>query len=114
MFVQMSRRTALGDSCTGGDTRSLLAYVTELVNQKLLLQNECLIAEKRIPLSHLRKRPRLTNPLRSTLGEIAKKAGPEGTVGGHRPRASGKSPRSLPPTRKVLAGIDFFTLEVLT
>ena len=44
----------------------LLAYVTGLVNQKLLLQNEYLVAENRILRAHLPDRFRLTNPERST------------------------------------------------
>ena len=53
----------------------LLAYVTGLVNQKLLLQNEYLVAENRILRSHLPKRLRLNNPERSTLAEIGKRLG---------------------------------------
>ena len=45
----------------------LLAYVTGLVNQKLLLQNEYLAAENRILRAHLPARIRLSNPERSTL-----------------------------------------------
>ena len=50
----------------------LLAYVTGLINQKLLLQNECLVAENRILRAHLQSRLRLTNPQRSTYGNEAK------------------------------------------
>jgi hypothetical protein len=53
----------------------LLAYVTGLVNQKLLLQNEYLVAENRILRSHLPKRLPLTDPQRSTLAEIGKRLG---------------------------------------
>jgi transposase InsO family protein len=53
----------------------LLAYVTGLVNQKLLLQNEYLIAENRILRAHLPQRLRLTDPQRSTLAEIGKRLG---------------------------------------
>ena len=53
----------------------LLAYITGLVNQQLLLQNEYLIAENRILRSHLPDRFRLTDPQRSTLAEIAKRLG---------------------------------------
>jgi putative transposase len=53
----------------------LLAYVTGLVNQKLLLQNEYLIAENRILRAHLPTRMRLADPERSTLGEIGKRLG---------------------------------------
>jgi hypothetical protein len=55
----------------------LLAYVTGLVNQRLLLQNEYLIAENRILRSQLPKRLRLTDAKRSTLAEIGKRLGRE-------------------------------------
>ena|SRR5215469_15117678 len=47
-----------------------LAYVTGLVNHELLLQNQYLAAENRILRSHLPSRLRLSNPERTTLGEI--------------------------------------------
>src|SRR5258707_7854628 len=53
----------------------LLAYVTGLVNQKLLLQNEYLAAENRILRAHLPTRVHLSNPERSTLAEIGKRLG---------------------------------------
>src|SRR5262245_30074524 len=53
----------------------LLAYVTGLVNQELLLQNEYLAAENRILRAHLPTRLRLTDPDRSTLAEIGKRLG---------------------------------------
>src|SRR3954452_19927859 len=53
----------------------LLAYVTALVNQKLLLQNEYLAAENRILQAHLPARIRLSDPERSTLAEIGKRLG---------------------------------------
>src|SRR5580704_19533292 len=49
----------------------LLAVVTGLVNQKLLLQNEYLAAENRILRAHLPARMRLSDPQRSSLAEIA-------------------------------------------
>ena len=48
----------------------LLAYVTGLVNQELLLGNEYLAAENRILRAHLPPRLRLSDPERSTLAEI--------------------------------------------
>jgi putative transposase len=51
----------------------LPAYVTGLVNHELLLQNEYLSAETRIPRAHLPTRLRLTDPERSTLAEIGKR-----------------------------------------
>jgi hypothetical protein len=53
----------------------LLAYVTGLVNQKLLLQNEYLVAENRVLRAHLPARMRLSDPERSTLAEIGKRLG---------------------------------------
>src|SRR5215469_15060795 len=53
----------------------LLAYVTGLVNQELLLQNEYLAAENRILKAHLQPGFRLTDSQRATLAEIAKRLG---------------------------------------
>jgi putative transposase len=53
----------------------LSAYVTGLVNQKLLLQNEYLAAENRILRAHLPAGLRLSDPQRSTLAEIGKRLG---------------------------------------
>ena len=53
----------------------LLAYVTGLVNQELLLQNAYLAAENRILRSHLPARLLLSDPERSTLAEIGKRLG---------------------------------------
>ena len=53
----------------------LLAYVTGMVNEQLLLQNEYLAAENRILRAHLPKRLRLSDEQRSTLAEIGKRLG---------------------------------------
>ena len=53
----------------------LLAFVTGLVNQELLLQNEYLAAENRILRAHLPSRLRLSDPQRCTLAEIGKRLG---------------------------------------
>jgi hypothetical protein len=53
----------------------LLAFVTGLVNQDLLLRNKYLIAENRILRGHLPMRLRLADPERVTLAEIAKRLG---------------------------------------
>ena len=53
----------------------LLAFVTGLVNQELLLRNEYLAAENRILKTHLPSRLRLSDAERSTLAEIAKRLG---------------------------------------
>jgi hypothetical protein len=59
---------------------SLLAYVTGLVNQELLLQNEYLAAENRILRAHLPALLRLSDPERSMLAEIAKRLGRKALV----------------------------------
>jgi hypothetical protein len=53
----------------------MLAYVTGLVNQELLLKNEYLAAENRILRAHLPARLRLSDPERSALAEIGKRLG---------------------------------------
>ena len=53
----------------------ILAFVTGLVNQELLLRNEYLAAENRILRAHLPSRLRLSDAERSTLAEIAKRLG---------------------------------------
>ncbi len=61
--------------CKTNKWERLLAYVTGLVNQRLLLQNEYLAAENRILRSHLPTRLRLSDPQRSTLAEIGQRLG---------------------------------------
>ena len=56
----------------------LLAYVTGLVNQDLLLQVEYLAAENRILRAHAPTRLRLANEERATLAEIGKRLGWKG------------------------------------
>src|SRR5215470_13234254 len=59
----------------GNQWARLLAYVTGLVNQELLLQNEYLSAETRILRAHLPAQLRLSDPERRTLAEIGKRVG---------------------------------------
>ena len=59
----------------GNQWARLLAYVTGLVNQELLLQNEYLASENRILRAHLPARLRLSDPERCTLAEIGKRLG---------------------------------------
>ena len=59
----------------GNQCARLLAFVTGLVNQELLLQNEYLAAENRILRAHLPGRLRLSDPERRTLAEIGKRLG---------------------------------------
>ncbi len=56
----------------------LLAFITGLVHQQLLLQNEYLAAENRILRSHLPARLRLSDPEPSTLAEMCKRLGRRG------------------------------------
>lgn len=53
----------------------LLAFVTGLVNQQLLLKNEYLLTENRILKAHLRPGFRLSDHERTTLAEIGKRLG---------------------------------------
>src|SRR5260370_3530979 len=53
----------------------LLAYVTGLVNQELLLKNEYLLAENRILKAHLQPGFRLSRPERTALAELGKRLG---------------------------------------
>jgi hypothetical protein len=57
----------------------LLAYVTGMVNQELLLQVEYLAAENRILRAHAPARLRLSNQERTTLAEIRKGLKAEGS-----------------------------------
>jgi len=50
-----------------------LAYVSAMVNQRLLLQCEYLSAENRILRTHVSGRLRLSDSERSTLAEIGKR-----------------------------------------
>src|SRR5215218_5602821 len=56
----------------------LLAYVTGLVNQELLLQVEYLAAEDRILRAHTPARLRLSDAERTTLAHIGKRLGRKG------------------------------------
>src|SRR5258706_16087959 len=57
----------------GNQWARLLAYVTGLVNQELLLHNEYLAAENRILRAHLPARLHLSDPERCTLADIGKR-----------------------------------------
>src|SRR3954469_11091898 len=60
---------------TGYEVAHLLAYVTGLVNQELLLQVEYLAAENRILRAHAPARLRLSDSECSTLAQIGKRLG---------------------------------------
>src|SRR4030095_12084463 len=62
----------------GYQVARLVAYVTVLVNQELLLQVEYLAAENRILRAHAPARLRLSDAERSTLAEIGKRLGRKG------------------------------------
>jgi putative transposase len=68
-------RYHVDSSCRTTAGRRLLAYVTGLVNLRLLLQCEYLIAENRILCSHVSGRLRLSDAERSALAEIGKRLG---------------------------------------
>jgi putative transposase len=53
----------------------LLAYVTDSINQELLLRTEYLAAENRILKSQIKGRLQLSDGERATLAEIAKRLG---------------------------------------
>jgi hypothetical protein len=96
----------------------LLAYVTGLVNQELLLQNEYLAAENRILRAHLPARLPLSDAERYTLAEIAKRLGRKALEKGglawpnqtpFSPGTSGSPLASsmVPPAVPILAGLGF-------
>ena len=62
----------------GYQVARLLAYVTGLVNQELLLQIEYLVAENRITRANAPGRLRLSNEERSTLAEVGGRLGRKG------------------------------------
>src|SRR3954452_3505170 len=59
----------------GCQVARVLAYVTGLVNDRLLLQVEYLAAENRILRAHVPTRLRLSDPERATLAEIGERLG---------------------------------------
>ena len=80
----------------------LLAFVTGLVNQELLLRNEYLAAENRILRAHLPARLRLSDAERATPAEIAKRLGRKALVCCQNPiRREFNSLRSAVPLRHV-------------
>ena len=59
----------------GNQRARLLAYVTGMVNQELLLRNRTWRRENRVLRAHLPARLRLSDPERCTLAEIGKRLG---------------------------------------
>ena len=105
----------------------LLAFVTGLVNQELLLRNEYLIAENRILRSKLPNRLPLSDPDRAVLGEIAKRLGrralrdiarvarPDTVLGWYRrlvaQKFDGSRHRSYPGRPRVSAELEAFVVR---
>lgn len=106
----------------------LLAYVTGLVNQELLLQVEYLAVENRILRAHTPVRLRLSDAERATLGEIGKRLGrkalakvaqvarPETILGWWRKlvaqKFDGSKHRSYPGRPKVSAEIEELIVQM--
>ena len=77
----------------------LLAYVTGLVNQQLLLENEYLAAENRILKARLQPGWRLSDGERATLAEIGKRlVSTQRTGAGCAPRQTRYHSRLVSPT----------------
>ena len=57
------------------DWKTILAYITGSVDRELLLRNEYLVADNRIPRNQLQGRLRMTDGERRTLAEIGKQLG---------------------------------------
>jgi hypothetical protein len=53
----------------------ILAYITGIVDQEMLLRNEYLAVENRILMAKLNGRPRFSDVERATLGEIGFRLG---------------------------------------
>jgi putative transposase len=100
----------------------LLAFVTGLVNQELLLKNDYLLAENRILKTHLQPGFRLPRPERTALAEIGKRLGrkllrqaasvanPDTILGWYRKlvaaKFDGSRQRLLPGRPRIAAGIE--------
>ncbi len=57
------------------DWKTLLVYITGTVDQELLLRNEYLVTENRIPRNQIKGRVRLSDGERKTLADIGQKLG---------------------------------------
>lgn len=104
------------------DWKRLLAYITEAVDEELLLRNEYLVAENRILRDQIDGRLRLTDGARRTLAEIGKKLGkkaleevasivrPETILGWHRrlvaKKFDGSKNRQYPGRARIDADIE--------
>ena len=59
------------------DWPRILAYITGTVDQELLLRNEYLVAENRILKAQRKRRMKLSDAERATLGEIGHRIRPD-------------------------------------
>ena len=82
-----------------GELARLLAYVTGLVNQELLLQNEYLAAENHILRAQLPKRLRLTDPQIYARGN-RQAARPQSAGAGRVRSETGHDPWVVPTTHR--------------
>src|SRR5271167_67039 len=75
--VQFNDCEDTNGGCMGIDTQwaRMLAYITGLVDQELLLRTEYLAAENRILRAQLKGRLRLSDAEQATLGEIGHRLG---------------------------------------
>jgi hypothetical protein len=79
----------------------ILAYITGVVAQELLLRNEYLVAENRILKAQLKGRLRLSDVERAKLGEIGHRLGPKGPRrGGDRRPTARHHLGMVPKTRR--------------
>jgi putative transposase len=106
----------------------LLAFVTGLVNQELLLKNEYLLAENRILKAHLPPSLRLSRPERTALAEISKRLGrkllqqvasvanPDTILGWYRQlvaaKFDGSRQRGLPGRPRIAAEIEHLVVRL--
>ena len=65
------------------DWKTLLACITGLVEEQLLLRNEYLVEENRILRHQIEGRVQITDAKHQTLAEIGKKLGKQALSGGH-------------------------------
>ena len=78
------------------DWARILAYVTGLVDQELLVRNEYLAAENRILKEQLKGRLKLSDVERATLAEIGHSIGPQDPRRGGDFGAAGHDPGLVP------------------
>src|SRR5271165_2858335 len=99
----------------------LLAYVAGMVNQRLLLQNEYLVAENRVLRAHLpgpaasdQSRTVYAGRNRQTTCRKSSARGCLRSQTGYNPVGGTTSCDAIELRQLLMAGMDFFTVEVLT